>query len=61
MKTIRDHISGHDVTIELIGNTAVMYGNGRRIEKPVKPSDLSMARVCIAKRDLDGFGSFFES
>lgn len=59
-KLIHDHLSGHDITAELIGCTAIMCANGREIKAEIKPSDLSMAKVCLAKRDIDGFGSFFE-
>lgn len=60
MKTIRDHLTGYDVSIELIGNAAVMYANGNRIETPIARADISLARVALTKGWLDGFGSFFE-
>ena len=61
MKTILDAVSGHDVSIRLVGNKASMTANGHFIETTISPADLSMAKVCIAKRDLSGFGSFFDA
>lgn len=60
MKTIYDPISGHDVSIRLVGNKASMTANGNFIETTIGAADLSMARVAISKRDLESFGSFFE-
>lgn len=59
MKTIRDPISGHDVSIRLVGNKASMTANGNFIETTIGAADLSMAKVALSKRDLEGFGSFF--
>ena len=60
MKSIRDQLTGHDVSIRLVGNKASMTANGHFIEIIISPADLFMAKVCIAKRDLLGFGSFFD-
>ena len=60
MKTIRDPLTGHDVTIRLVGNKASMTANGNFIETEISPADLSLAKVAISKRDLESFGSFFD-
>jgi hypothetical protein len=59
-KIIYDPVSKHDIEINLVGNTASMCANGHFIKETIRPSDLSMAKVALAKRDLNGFGSFFE-
>ncbi len=56
---IHDPVSGHDIAVKLIGNSASMCANGRLIETTIRPADLSVAKCCIIKRDLEGFGSFF--
>lgn len=61
MKTILDPLTGHARRIRLVGNKASMTANGHFIETTIRPADLSMAKVCIAKRDLSGFGSFFDA
>lgn len=60
MKTIKDQVSGVDVSINLIGSKATMCANGRLIETTIRPADLSLAKIALSKRDLESFGSFFE-
>lgn len=59
-KLIHDPVSGHDIAVNLVGNKASMCANGRLIEETIGPDDLSMAKVALSKRDLEGFGSFFD-
>lgn len=59
-KTIKDQVSGVDVSIRLVGNKASMTANGNFIETTISPADLSMAKVALSKRDLNSFGSFFD-
>ncbi len=64
MKTIRDQLTGHDITINLINTgragTLTMCANGVLLTETVRGDAWSMARVAYAKRDLESFGSFFE-
>lgn len=60
MKTIKDQVSGVDVSIRLVGNKASMTANGNFIETTIEPAAMSLAKVALSKRDLDGFGSFFD-
>lgn len=60
MRTIFDPVSGRDVSIGLVGNIASIACNGRWLNVVIRPSDLSMARVALTKRDLSAFGSFFD-
>jgi hypothetical protein len=64
MKTIRDQLTGTDVTINLINTgrsaTLTMCANGRLLTETVRGDAWSMAKVAYAKRDLESFGSFFD-
>ena len=63
MKTIRDQLTGHDITINLIntgrGATLTLCANGVLLTETVRGDAWSMAKVAYAKRDLESFGSFF--
>jgi hypothetical protein len=59
-KTIRDHITGADVTCNLIGNTITLCANGRLLTETVRGADYTAAKVAFAKRDLEGFGTLFD-
>lgn len=64
MKTIRDQLTGADVTMNLIntgkGATLTLCANGILLTETVRGADYTAAKVAFAKRDLDGFGSFFD-
>ena len=64
MKTIRDTVSGHDVTINYVHSGYAAFltmctkqGFERRL---VRGQDKSMAITAYVKGWLEGFGSFFE-
>lgn len=63
-KTIRDQLTGTDVTINLINTgraaTLTMCANGVLLTETVRGGDLTAARRAYSKRDLESFGSFFE-
>ena len=64
MKTIRDRVSGHDVTINYVhsGESVVLTMCTKQSfeRRTVRGQDKSMAIVAYAKGWLEGFGSFFE-
>jgi hypothetical protein len=60
-KQIIDQQTGATVTIDLIGNIATICANGILLTQTINRADLSMAKVALAKRDLEGFGSFFNT
>lgn len=64
MKTIRDHLTGHDITINAIntgrGGTITICANGILLTETVRGDAWSMAKVAFAKRDLESFGSLFD-
>ena len=64
MKQIIDHVSGHMVSINLINTgrsaTLTMCANGTLLTETVRGADLTAAKRAFSKRDLEGFGSFFD-
>ena len=64
MKTIRDQLTGVDVTVNLINTgksaTLTMCANGVLLTETVRGADLAAAKRAYSKRDLEAFGSFFE-
>lgn len=63
MRTIKDHLTGTDVTINLIntgkGASITMCANGVLLTETVRGDAYNMAKVAFAKRDLESFGSHF--
>ena len=64
LKQIIDHVSGHTVEINLINTgrsaTLTMCANGVLLTETVRGADLTAAKRAFSKRDLEGFGSFFD-
>ena len=63
-KTIRDQVSGFDITIGLIntghGATITLCANGTLLTETVRGADCTAAKVAFSKRDLEGFGALFD-
>ena len=62
MKTLKDPISGHEVTINYIASTSIatMSANGKFIAEEVPAGSRGLAQNLYTRGDLNGFGSFLE-